>query len=556
MSADDYNPGVPDLSTVEGRRLYNSQVAISTIHEDILSKIFLINSHLDFDHPHCPSQTSRRTSQVFHKWRAFTLSFPMMWAASLDFSDPLAWVNEVVLRAGPVPLNIIFPPFPIDSPPIVVNVDQRTLRFYIHQVQSMMKTPNARDGLNTLAIALSLAPRSHTFIAKIHPASWKSLVENLCDSKMPSLHTLSVGVGFGDPDGYFTLPKALFSDCTPRLRNLALYGCNADISSPIFHTLTTLCISNLGSRSALAPARWLELLSGLPELEDLVLTYAFLEIRNFDWDMPVVINSVILDEGTTPPVVELTRLKYLKLVGNLEPCTQFFVNLRLPPSCGMDIECKHSRADDGYQDMVSKLQRQLDAWENGGHNPVESIRLSANRSNLGFKNKRPGPEGDDTLSLYWFPSFSPNADAIPFFFLPFISMLSIISLGVVDVDLDFHGSNPFTDSQIIQLLLPFTNLQTLRVTENKTFDRLFFIFNDYEERHETALLPALRLLSFEYIYFGNHPANPRYSGLLHFLRRRSEAGFPISTVKVRQCGGFLEVEVKRLGISVDWGLLT
>ena len=555
MSVDDYNPGLPDLSTVEGRRLYNSQAAISTIHEDILSKIFLINSHLDFDHPHRPSQTSRRTSQVFQKWRAFSLSFPMMWAASLDLSDSLAWVNEVSLRAGPVPLNIIFPPFPIDSPPTVVDVDQKTLRFYIHQVQSMMKMQNASDSLNTLAIALSLAPRSHTFIAKIHPSSWEFLLENLCHSPMLNLHTLSVGIEFGDPDGHFTLPKTLFSDCTPCLRNLTLYGCNADISSPIFHTLTTLSISNLGSRSALAPARWLEVLSGLPELEDLVLTYAFLEFRNFDWDMPAVINSVILDKDTTLPVVELTRLKYLRLVGNLEPCTQFLVNLQLPPSCGMDIECKNSRADDGYRDMVSKLQRQLGAWENGGRNPVESIRLSANRSKLGFKNKRPGPEGDDTLSLYWFPPFSPNADAVPLFLPPFLTMLSIISLGVVDVDLDFHGSNPLTDSQIIQLLLPFTNLQALRVTENKTFDRLLLIFNDYEERQETALLPALRLLSFEYIYFGNHPANPRYSGLLHFLRRRSESGLPIYTVKIRQCGGFLEAGVKRLGISVDWGVL-
>ena len=530
MSVDDYNPGVPDFSTIKGRRLYNSQAAISTIHEDILSKIFLINSHLDFDHPHRPSQTSRRTSQVFHKWRSFSLSFPMMWADSLDFSDSLAWVNEVVLRAGPVPLNIIFPQFPIDSQ-----------RFYIHQVQSMMKMQNASDSPNTLAIALSLAPRSHTFIAKIHPSSWEFLLENLCHSPMLSLHTLSVGIE-GDPDGCFTLPKALFSDCTPRLRNLILYGCNADISSPIFHTLTTLSISYPGFRSALAPARWLEVLRGLPELEDLVLTYAFVESGNIAWGMPVV--------------VELTRLKYLKLVGNLEPCTQIFVNLRLPPSCGMEIGCYNSQANNGYWNMMSKLQHQLGAWGNSSRNPVESIRLSANRSKLGFKNNRPGLEGDDTLSLYWFPSFSPSADAIPLFFPPFLDMLSIISLGVVDVDLDFHGSNPLTDSQIIQLLLPFTNLQALRVTENNTFDRLLLIFNDYHERRETAFLPALRLLSFEYIYFGIHPANARYSGLLHFLRRRSEAGFPISTVKVRQCGGFLEAGVKRLGISVDWGHLT
>lgn len=56
-------------------------------------------------------------------------------------------------------------------------------------------------------------------------------------------------------------------------------------------------------------------------MEDLVLTYAFFE---FDWDMPVVIDPVIFDTNTTLPVVELTRLKYLKLVRNLEPCTQFF----------------------------------------------------------------------------------------------------------------------------------------------------------------------------------------------------------------------------------------
>ena len=160
----------------------------------------------------------------------------------------------------------------------------------------------------TPSIALSLAPRSHTFIAKIHPSSWEFLLENLCHSPMLSLHTLSVGIE-GDPDGRFTLPKALFSDCTPRLRNLILYGCNADISSPIFHTLTTLSISYPGFRSALAPARWLEVLRGLPELEDLVLTYAFVESRNIAWGMPVV--------------VELTRLNISNSSEILNPAPKF-----------------------------------------------------------------------------------------------------------------------------------------------------------------------------------------------------------------------------------------
>ena len=95
----------------------------------------------------------------------------------------------------------------------------------------------------------------------------------------------------------------------------------------------------------------------------------------------------------------------------------------------MDIQCKNSRANDGYRDMVSKFQCQLGAWGNGGRNPVESIRLSINRSRLGFKNKRPGPEGDDTLSLYWFTSFSADANAVPLFFSAFLAILSIISPG-------------------------------------------------------------------------------------------------------------------------------
>ncbi|KIM44957.1 hypothetical protein M413DRAFT_9168 [Hebeloma cylindrosporum] len=550
MSADDYNPGeVLDLSTVMGRRLYNSQAAISMLHEDILSRVFLVNSHMDFHHPHCPSQTSRRTAQVFHKWRVFSLSFPMMWATSLDFADPLAWVYEAVRRAGPVPLNIIFPPFPI-SLPNIVNIDQLTPQFYIHHVQSMMKMQNATDSSSKLAVALSLVPRSHTFIAKIHPSSWEYLLKNLCRSPMLSLHTLSLGIEKGESDAQFTLPTTLFNDYTPHLKNLTLYGCIADISSPIFRTLTTLSISQPGFQSALAPARWLEVLSALRELEYLMLTYAFLDFSNIDWDIP---DHPIFDMDTTLPVVELTRLKYLKLVGDLEPCTQLFINLRLPPSCGMDIECHSSRANDVYRDMTFNLQRQLGAREDGGRNLVESIRLSTNRSKLGFKNKSPGLEGDETLSLYWFPSFSTHADGLSLFLPAFSSIISIISPGVVDMEPDFQGYNPLTDSQIIQVFLPFTNLQSLYIRENRTLDRLLLVFNNYDERHESVLLPALRLLSLEYLFFGNQPVNPRYSDLLHFLRRRSETGFPISTIKLRQCGGFLEADVKQLGISIDWG---
>ena len=467
----------------------------------------------------------------------------MMWAASVDFSEPLAWVNEVVLRAGPVPLNIAFPPFSVD-PHIFLNVAQMASRF--RGVQSMMEMQNPGD---SFAVALSLAPRSHTFIVRIYPSRWEFLLENIFRFPMPRLHTLSVGIETQRLDGNFTIPTALFSDYTPHLKNLILSGCNTDIYSPVFHKLTTLSISNPGFLHALAPARWLEVLVRLPELEDLVLNHAFPQSNNH-LDIPVAFDPLIVE---MLPAVELTRLKYFELAGNLEMCSQLFVNLRLPPSCAIVIECYNSRANDSYRDMASKLQHQLGSWEDGGHKVVKSIRLATSSAQLGFNNKNPGPEGEDTLWLYWLPPFSADVNAIPLLFPPFLSILSTISLGVVDMDLRFHGSNPLTDSQLIQLFLPFTNLQVLYIIEKKTLDRLLLIFNEYDEKHETALLPALHVLSLEYIYFGNQP---RYSDLFHFLQRRWESGFPISTVKLRECGGFREADVKSLGISVDWEFLT
>ena len=213
----------------------------------------------------------------------------------------------------------------------------------------------------------------------------------------------------------------------------------------------------------------------------------------------------------------------------------------------MDIECRNSQDNDEYREMVSSLRRQLDPGGNGvGRKPVESIRLSTDFFGLGFTNKRLGPEGDDILSLQWSKSFYQNAEAIPLLFPPFLSIISTISPAVVDMDLDFNEYSPLSDSQIVQLLLPFTNLQVLHITESWTLDRLLFVFDKYDERHETTLLPALRLLSF------NKRVNVRLSHLLHFLRRRSESKFPISTIKIRGSSGkYLKQALEGLGICIE-----
>src|SRR5437016_598429 len=118
------------------------------------------------------------------------------------------------------------------------------------------------------------------------------------------------------------------------------------------------------------------------------------------------------------------------------------------------------------------------------------------------------------------------------------------------MDFDFNGDNPLSNPQIL-LLLSFTNLQVLHITESWTLDCLLVVFENYDEIHKITPLPALRLLSFESIHFANRWVNSRFDNLLYFLRRRSLAKFPISTIKFRGCSGFVKQDLESLGISIE-----
>jgi len=162
-----------DLSVNSGtHHLPGLTASIFDSPNDVLLDIFLMNSHLDFRHPHHPSRTTRRTSQIFSQWRELALSYPSMWAEFLDFGDPLTWLKEAVSCTQAVPVNVVFP----------------SSTNYLLQTRFMQ------------------------FIQH---------------SPMPYLRTFSID--FDAEDYFYQLPTMLFNNHAPRLREIMLSRCNADL---------------------------------------------------------------------------------------------------------------------------------------------------------------------------------------------------------------------------------------------------------------------------------------------------------------------------------------
>ncbi|KAF8957544.1 hypothetical protein BDZ97DRAFT_1762926 [Flammula alnicola] len=546
----------PDLPTVDDLRLFNSKALVSTLDDDILSRIFMFNASLDFERTHRPSQTTRRTSQVFHKWRQVALGFPMIWAASLDFGDPLPWIEEVISRTGSAPLNVVVSSITIPNPESLWCGDAENGSL-LNMLDDVSEGIDIADDIFNLA--LPLINRARILAIKTDKSQWESLAPALMQPH-PNLQSFSLlsevyHTSFED----LALPENLFAGPAPQLRTFHLLGfiCQPEYLS--FQNLTSLSVAcTFAGMPSHAPwdltaVAWLRALEGMPKLKNLDLVYCV-------WETTGETLAPLPTEE-----VSLPQLQFVKLLRNLAACSVILAYLKVPSDCSIEIRCFDVIVNDHFRLMVSAFDRMLRSVASvGAVSREELISLSINSTELSLYNTYHHQPEKGRFFILW---SAQNTMDFTDILLPFVSLLRIVGPDTNNVTLTFTDLQPptVTGCLFVDILLSFPKVETLRMTITHTFHYLLPLLsariNNPEIGDQVVLLPRLTQIALFHLPFDADPTGSSnqlfiVEDLLKLLRQRAEMGVPIGTVKFKNCKrgpGFEEGlgKMEQLGVLVD-----
>ncbi|KAF8972739.1 hypothetical protein BDZ97DRAFT_854746 [Flammula alnicola] len=292
---------IPNHKDVISLRRRNSLLPISTLSDNILETIFLINapileggdaSYLEFV---ADTRTTLSSSQVCYQWRQFALGYPFLWSRCVHFNyNNPHWNAQLLLRSEPCPISVKIPGG----------------YGYIEDVVTRMMPHSSR--IKVLDINLD---RRH----------WNNLLFML-ENGMPLLKSFFLRTidGEGLQTEYlsveyprFILPGSLFAN-TP---NLQEFGCqnypfDFEIPPSVLQGLTKLSVKSLHEIHALSITKWLGVLSQMQSLQDLYINRAvslgndFVESAHHKIQLPnllklslrspIIESSNLLDSLSTP----------------------------------------------------------------------------------------------------------------------------------------------------------------------------------------------------------------------------------------------------------------
>ncbi|KAG7099963.1 hypothetical protein E1B28_001756 [Marasmius oreades] len=239
-------------------------------------------------------------TQVCRQWRSIALDSASTWSL-IDFSHH-SLTHEMILRSKAAPLDIEVMP------------------------DTLMPYHGMLDGLKE---ALSHIDRIRRLVLHTSPSLSDSgtLFSNLT-KPAPLLQKLEV---YGGP--YISLPNNLFGGKASRLRELKVSGLHFPWSGSLLKNLTTLALNEPHNEPLVdtcfrcpSTKQLIEVLQEMPGLEVLELTNS----------LPVHTSEKMLPRL----VVELSRLRRLRLSGTLLNCTEVLRNITFPPSAALHITCK------------------------------------------------------------------------------------------------------------------------------------------------------------------------------------------------------------------------
>ncbi|KAJ3501607.1 hypothetical protein NLJ89_g9262 [Agrocybe chaxingu] len=537
---------------------------ISDLPNELLLKIFEFSIEQDPNNPHKPSRTARHTSQVCHRWRNVSLNWPELWAASVDFGDPVLWIDEVIKRAVPSKITMVIPS-------VTESMMKNTVPEDAHhrpqvRLGDLLMRWDCTVQLETLLFqCIHHLSRCREVALKVPGQAWSRLNSFMQDlSNVESLTLVRIGSEFprSPEELLFHAPIVVSDDPPPwKLRALDLRWCGTRFRSPAFYQLEELTVSDVPTDVAIGPDVWIDVLDRMRSLRRLELANATLTRAYY-----VESENEGLKHRLGPPI-NLPHLEWLKLEAPLHHINHLLSSIVVPAECELNLAgCGFSSLNPAFHSLLAlvdsrkignKLQVALTAdsfiirSSGSGALPLE-LSLRWNEPPMLAVHDRPIDPQD--------------------LFSAATAALAKSCGSVTDLDLTFgvpidgakHGAI------LNKFLRPFTALQRLGGVSSSTFVFLLPFFQPSlqpekpkdDGTYMSDLLPALESIRFVGIDF-REPAGQgrsKYWALLSFIHYRSrkpvassdnvEEGSPrpspIFDVRLRSCFGMGEKQMESL----------
>lgn len=535
-----------ETAEAEGHLHHNLNSPVSNLPGDVLLYIFSINCHLYYDNPHYPSQTTRRTAQVCQMWRRLALSSPTIWADSLDFGDPLPWLNEVILRTGNAPVKVVFPSVTAEYGQGKIlgpwKVMISSVRFHFPRVMVAQALSESTFDNTKFGLALSLAERAHTLLVRTSRTQWHNLIQHFHGLSMPHLRTFAVLLDeprVPNPVKAFRYP---FNIHTPQLREVFLRRCNSDFSSPYLRNITSLSFQGAEDRELLTPSNWLRILRGMPSLE-----YLYLDL------VPLVKLEDLPDyhASTESDSLSLPHLQYFRTCGYFITCGPIIALLQVPTTCGMHVISQIIQDNETFRMMIGNLRRRChSAGEaQGFQEAMKALYLTIDLAHMTFSNSKPENREEKTSLTFTFSLL--GAFSMDSIISNLLSVIALLSPGVNELSFERRigckaNSNNLPETLISEIIetLPFTKMENLVIKEEEFLQRILSAVN---RRAKTfgPLFPSLQIITLQGLILGPDLLDDEpFQELLRFIEQRKVVGFPIKLIELKDCSESQGVSLK------------
>ncbi|KAF5357691.1 hypothetical protein D9758_007487 [Tetrapyrgos nigripes] len=270
-----------ELTKLKTRR--NELVPISRLPEELLSKFFklCVRPKKNYYAPMFHRWSWTKVSHICKHWRNVALGCPALWGC-LDLTTP-TWIPEMLRRSQMAPLVINMP-------------------------QLLILKPKSADAIKTLE---------------------KALGELEMLQAAPLLHTLQLsaketGDWFAESECIVVLPLDFLGGHTPSLRHVDLQDFHIPWDSSVFRNLTSLKIIHKSTDHAPSLQQLTEILSRMPASLETLELERVLSLAN---------------STTTIKVVQLPRLRSIRLDGDVVSCANLLERISFPSTTTMEFDC-------------------------------------------------------------------------------------------------------------------------------------------------------------------------------------------------------------------------
>lgn len=312
------------LTTEDSEQVSTSAFSpISSLSSELLSYVIYLSSAQDggLSPKRVFENSARFASQVNRNWRTLSLKSSRIWLAILNWYSSPKWVEEVLRRSDPLPLDVIIPLDAAIRCPLVVSM-------------ALMHLSRIRRLELTLVAS----------------AWWFVVQSKQLKTRAPLLEQFSLEIKAGIPGQkrmYIPEPSHIFGAHAPRLGQLRIRNCSVDLTQSAFASLRVLCIDKIQHIS-------------LPDFLDILRPMKYLETLRVVRPPDNTICSAYPSQTFTSDV-HMLCLSELTISAPLSTCAGILSFLVLPESCTITVDALYRPGDD-VRTLIARFEDILRNW--------------------------------------------------------------------------------------------------------------------------------------------------------------------------------------------------